>query len=172
MYLANVTSFTQRVPVIALTSPREPESEARSLRRGRGRYLDASFSPRSSSLALWRSSARPWHRPEFGPPMITLGNLELDMMSRRVREGTAELHLTPMEQSLLYLLAASAGEHLTHTQILDAIWGSDYVGDTSVVDRHIRDLRARLENDELHSYIETVPRGGYRFIPTPALPAP
>jgi DNA-binding response OmpR family regulator len=65
----------------------------------------------------------------------------------------------------LYLLAANAGLLLTRTEIVDTIWGADYVGDSTVVDRHIRSLRNKLEDEDLHSYIQTVPGRGYRFTP-------
>jgi len=70
------------------------------------------------------------------------------------------------EQALLYLLAANAGTTLTREQILDARWGTDFVIESNVVDRHVRALRAKLQ-DNWHKprYIETVPNAGYRFIP-------
>ncbi|HUG06771.1 MAG TPA: helix-turn-helix domain-containing protein, partial [Candidatus Limnocylindria bacterium] len=70
------------------------------------------------------------------------------------------------EQALLYLLAANAGSVLTREQILDALWGTDFVIESNVVDRHVRALRAKLQNDwHKPRYIETVPGSGYRFVP-------
>src|SRR5439155_6901614 len=81
--------------------------------------------------------------------------------------GGLELHLTSLEQNLLYLLAANAGRMLTRDEILDYLWGSDYAAESNVVDRHIRNLRAKLQNDwKRPRYIETVPGRGYRFTPT------
>ena len=57
--------------------------------------------------------------------------------------GTSELHLTSLEQSLLYLLAANAGRVVTREEILDSLWGTDYVAESNVVDRQIRNLRTR-----------------------------
>ena len=76
-------------------------------------------------------------------------------------------HLTGLEQSLLYLLAANAGRVVTRDEILDALWGVDYVADSNVVDRHIRNLRAKLQNDwRKPRFIATVPGRGYRFVAT------
>ncbi|HEX8919529.1 MAG TPA: helix-turn-helix domain-containing protein, partial [Chloroflexota bacterium] len=81
--------------------------------------------------------------------------------------GASDLHLTPLEQNLLYLLAANAGRLLTRDEILDALWGVDYLADSNVVDRHVRNLRAKLQNNwRRPRYIATVPGRGYRFIPT------
>ena len=53
--------------------------------------------------------------------MIRLGALEIDILQQTVRAGSAELHLTALEQSLLYLLAANAGRVLTRQEILDTL---------------------------------------------------
>jgi DNA-binding winged helix-turn-helix (wHTH) protein len=88
-------------------------------------------------------------------------------MNRMVRAGTSELHLTSLEMSLLYLLAANAGRLLTRDEILDHLWGADYAAESNVVDRHIRNLRAKLQNDwHRPRFIATVPGRGYRFVPT------
>jgi two-component system alkaline phosphatase synthesis response regulator PhoP len=56
---------------------------------------------------------------------------------------------------------------VTRDEILDTLWGVDYVSESNVVDRHIRNLRAKLQNDwRKPRFIATVPRHGYRFIPT------
>lgn len=89
---------------------------------------------------------------------------------------SAELHLTALEQSLLYLLAANAGRVVSREEILDALWGQDYVPESNVVDRQVRNLRARLSDDwRRPRFIATVPGRGYRFMPsvlgTVAVPA-
>ena len=90
---------------------------------------------------------RPAGRQRCSPRCIHLGELEIDILNRRVRAGGHELHLTALEQSLLYLLAANAGRVLTRDEILDHLWGVDYVAESNVVDRHVRNLRAKLQND-------------------------
>jgi DNA-binding response OmpR family regulator len=108
--------------------------------------------------------------PELNP-VLRLGELEVDILHRRVRAGSSELHLTGLEQSLLYLLAANAGRVVTRDEILDALWGVDYVSESNVVDRHIRNLRAKLQNDwRKPRFIATVPGRGYRFVATFAEP--
>lgn len=100
-------------------------------------------------------------------PTITLGEIEIDILSREVRTGTSVIHLSGIEQSLLYLLASRSGRVVTRDEILDVIWGTDFVAESNIVDRHIRSLRIKLQNDYRHPrFIATVPGRGYRFIPT------
>src|SRR6266568_119992 len=99
-------------------------------------------------------------------PVIRLGELEIDILNCTVRVGTSQQQLTPLEQSLLYLLAANAGRVVTREEILDTLWGVDYVADSNVVDGQIRNLRARLQNDwRLPRLIVTEPGRGYTFVP-------
>ena len=100
-------------------------------------------------------------------PAITIGEMEIDILSREVRTGTSVIHLSGIEQSLLYLLASSGGRVVSRDDILDAIWGTDFVAESNIVDRHIRSLRIKLQNDYRHPrFIATMPGRGYRFIPT------
>jgi DNA-binding response OmpR family regulator len=100
-------------------------------------------------------------------PTIHLGEMEVDILGREVRTGDSVIHLSGIEQSLLYLLASRAGQVVTRDEILDAIWGTDFVAESNIVDRHIRSLRIKLQNDYRHPrFIATVPSRGYRFIPT------
>ena len=93
--------------------------------------------------------------------MIKLGDLEIDILHRTVHAGTSSLHLTSLEQSLLYLLASNAGRVVSRDEILDALWGLDYVAESNVVDRQIRNLRARLQDHwKQPRFIETVPGQG------------
>src|SRR5215212_2100025 len=102
-------------------------------------------------------------------PVIRFGELEIDILHRRVRVDGHDLHLAPLELSLLYLLAANSGRVLTRDEILDRLWGDDYAAESNVVDRQIRKLRAKLQDDwRRPRYIATVPGKGYRFVLTAA----
>jgi DNA-binding response OmpR family regulator len=100
-------------------------------------------------------------------PTIRLGEIEIDIVKREVRSGTSVIHLSGIEQSLLYALASRGGRVVTREEILDGVWGTDFVAESNIVDRHIRSLRIKLQNDYRRPrFIETVPGQGYRFIPT------
>ena len=100
-------------------------------------------------------------------PSITIGEIEVDIFNRSVTAGDSVVRLSGIEQSLLYLLASHAGRSVTREEILHTIWGTDIVGKSNVVDRHIRSLRIKLHDDYRHPrFIATVPGEGYQFIPT------
>ena len=100
-------------------------------------------------------------------PVVKVGDLEIDILNRQVSVGSSVLHLTGIELSLLYLLAANPGKVLTRDQIMDAIFGIDYTAQSNVVDWHVRNLRAKLQKGSRKPrFIATVPGQGYRFLPS------
>jgi DNA-binding response OmpR family regulator len=100
-------------------------------------------------------------------PTVRLGEMEIDILNREVRTGTSTIHLSSIEQSLLYLLASRSGQVISRDEIMDAVWGTDFIAESNVVDRHIRSLRVKLQNDYRRPrFIATVPGRGYRFLPT------
>ncbi len=92
--------------------------------------------------------------------------MEIDILNREVRTGTSIVHLSGIEQSILYLLASRSGRIVSREEILDGVWGVDFLAESNIVDRHIRSLRIKLQNDYRHPrFIATVPGKGYRFVP-------
>ena len=156
------------VGVIALTRRSDLRGKLDAFERGADDYIGVPFVP-DDLVARARAVIRRTHG-NAGEliPRLRIGDLEIDVLNRKVLAGDHELHLTSLEQALLYLLAANAGSVLTREQILDALWGTDFVIESNVVDRHVRALRAKLQNDwHKPRYIETVPGSGYRFVPGP-----
>jgi DNA-binding response OmpR family regulator len=95
---------------------------------------------------------------------IQLDGLEVNLMEQRVSVGGRDLQLTPIQETLLYLLAANAGRALSREDLLSTIWGGEVEIESNVVDRHIRELRVKLDDDwRTPKFIETVPGAGYRF---------
>jgi DNA-binding response OmpR family regulator len=127
------------------------------------------FSPEEFVARVLALMRRTYRDSVMFTPVLRLGDLEIDILNRRVRAHDTELHLTSLEQSLLYLLAANAGRVLTRDEILDYLWGADYVAESNIVDRHIRNLRIKLQNHSKRPrYIATIPGRGYRFVPIAA----
>jgi len=154
------------IAVIALTRRSDLRGKLDAFERGADDYIGVPFVP-DDLVARARAVIRRTHG-NAGElvPRLRVGDLEIDVLNRKVLAGEHELHLTSLEQALLYLLAANAGTVLTREQILDALWGTDFVIESNVVDRHVRALRAKLQNDwHKPRYIETVPGAGYRFVP-------
>ena len=156
-----------RTPVVALTRRGDLQTKLTAFERGVDDILTVPFSPEELVARVLAIMRRTYREAVPFTPALRLGELEIDILSRSVRIGGHELHLTSLEQSLLYLLAANAGRLLTRDEILDHLWGVDYAAESNVVDRHIRNLRAKLQNDwHRPRYIATVPGKGYRFAPT------
>jgi DNA-binding response OmpR family regulator len=153
--------------VIALTRRGDLRGKLDAFERGADDYIGVPFVPDD----LVARSRAVIHRI-YGSvgeliPRLRVGDLEFDVLNRKVLAGDHEIHLTSLEQALLYLLAANAGTVLTREQILDALWGTDFVSESKVVDWHIRGLRAKLQDNwQTPRYIETVPGTGYRFVPS------
>jgi DNA-binding response OmpR family regulator len=158
-----------RVPVIGLTRRGDLKTKLAAFEAGVDDILTIPFAPEELLARVIALMRRSYSDAITFTPVIKLGELEIDILNRTVRAGTSELHLTSLEQSLLYLLAANAGRVVTREEILDALWGTDYVAESNVVDRQIRNLRARLQNDwRQPRFIATIPGRGYRFLPTAA----
>ncbi len=153
------------IGVIALTRRSDLRGKLDAFERGADDYIGIPFVP-DDLVARARAVIRRTHGSAGElVPRLRIGDLEIDVLNRKVLAGDHELHLTSLEQALLYLLAANAGSVLTREQILDALWGTDFVIESNVVDRHVRALRAKLQNDWYKPrYIQTVAGAGYRFV--------
>jgi DNA-binding response OmpR family regulator len=164
---ASSTLSGSLTPVLGLTRRGDLKTKLRAFDLGVDDILTVPFSPEellARSIVVSRRSTGS-DRPIV--PTIKLGEMEVDIVNREVRAGSSVIHLSGIEQSLLYLLASRGGRVVTREQILDAIWGADFVAESNIVDRHIRSLRIKLQNDYRRPrFIATVPGHGYRFIPT------
>lgn len=153
-------------PVLGLTRRGDLATKLKAFDLGVDDILTVPFSPEellARSIVLTRRAGI--DRPIV--PTIRLGEMEINILKREVRTGDSVIHLSSIEQSLLYLLASRSGRVVTRDEIMDVVWGTDFVAESNVVDRHIRSLRIKLQNDYRHPrFIATVPGKGYRFIPT------
>ncbi len=166
--LGAANQLTRRVtPALGLTRRGDLKTKLRAFDLGVDDILTMPFSPEellARSIVITRR-ATGLEQPLI--PTITIGEIEIDILGREVRAGASVIHLSSIEQSLLYLLASRAGRVVTRDEILDTIWGTDFVAESNIVDRHIRSLRIKLQNDYRQPrFIATVPGRGYRFIPT------
>lgn len=162
---SNLTAST--TPVLGLTRRGDLPTKLKAFDLGVDDILTLPFSPEellARSIVLTRRASG-IDRPIV--PTIRLGEMEINILKREVRAGDSVIHLSSIEQSLLYLLASRSGRVVTRDEIMDGVWGTDFVAESNVVDRHIRGLRVKLQNDYRHPrFIATVPGQGYRFLPT------
>jgi DNA-binding response OmpR family regulator len=164
---ASATLTGSATPALGLTRRGDLKTKLRAFDLGVDDILTVPFSPEellARAIVITRRSLGTDH-PIV--PTIRLGEMEIDIVNRQVRAGDSVVHLSGIEQSLLYLLASRAGRVVTRDEIMDAIWGTDFVSESNIVDRHIRSLRIKLQNDYRNPrFIATVAGRGYRFIPT------
>jgi two-component system, OmpR family, alkaline phosphatase synthesis response regulator PhoP len=164
---ASNTLKRSTTPVLGLTRRGDLKMKLRAFDLGVDDILTMPFSPEellARSIVISRRASGT-DLPII--PTIKLGEMEVDIVNRQVRAGSSVVHLSGIEQSLLYLLASRGGRVVTREEILDAIWGTDFVAESNIVDRHVRSLRIKLQNDYRHPrFIATVAGRGYRFVPT------
>jgi DNA-binding response OmpR family regulator len=154
-------------PILGLTRRGDLPTKLKAFDLGVDDILTVPFSPEELLARCMVITRRASGTDRPLVPKIRMGEIEIDIVNRQVRAGTSVVHLSGIEQSLLYLLASRAGRVLSRDDILDAIWGTDFVAESNIVDRHIRSLRIKLQNDYRRPrFIATVPGRGYRFIPT------
>jgi DNA-binding response OmpR family regulator len=163
-WLISAPALVGTTPAMAVSRSTELASTVAALDRGADDVLGVPCAPQELTarvVALIRRARR-----TSMMPVLRTAELEVDLVRRRATLNGNDLGLTPVEQSLLYLLAANAGRVLSRDAILNGLWGPDYASDSNIVDRHIRNLRMKLRDDWRHPrFIATVAGLGYRFVP-------
>ena len=154
-------------PVVGLTRSRDLTTKLAAFDLGVDDILTVPFSPEELLARCVVATRRAFRTDRPMVPRITVGEIEVDIVAGEVRARNSVLHLTSIEQSILYLLASGGGRVITRNEILDSVWGTDFAAESNVVDRHVRDLRVKLKDDYRRpQFIATVSGAGYRFIPT------
>ncbi len=146
------------VPVIMLTARDSEVDKVVGLELGADDYITKPFSPREL-LARVRAVLRRSEERRTEHPAIEIDGYIIDRARREVRWEDSSVRPTAKEFDLLWYLAENRGLALSRTQILEAVWGYDYFGETRTVDVHIRQLRKKIEGIP----IETVWGVGYRL---------
>lgn len=151
----------QRVdtPVLLLTALDGVEDRVRGLDAGADDYLPKPFAfeellARVRALGRRRVQGRE-------PSELQVDDLVLDLRRRRARRGDRRIELSPKEFSLLEFLMRNEGRVVTRTQILDHLWGYDYVADSNLVDVYVAYLRRKVDRGHDRKLIRTVRGVGY-----------
>jgi two-component system KDP operon response regulator KdpE len=151
------------VPVIMLSVRDADHDKVAALDAGADDYLSKPFS--TDELLARLRVARRHAQPLADAPVLTFGNVQIDLARRIVTRGAEVVKLTPTEYALLRLLAQHAGRVLTHRQILKEVWGPQYVDETHYLRVYFAQLRLKLEdNPSLPRLIVTEPGVGYRLV--------
>ena len=156
------------VPILMLTAKGEEIDRVVGLELGADDYITKPFSMRELvarvRAVLRRSGGASDARSSRAAEVLRSGDLELDRAGHTVTLGGAPVSLKPREFDLLALFVSNRGRAFTRDQILERLWGHDYIGDARTVDVHVRWLRQKIESEPgSPKRIITVRGVGYRF---------
>ncbi|GHJ11713.1 response regulator transcription factor [Micromonospora rifamycinica] len=155
------------VPIIMVTARDSEIDKVVGLEIGADDYVTKPYSPREL-VARIRAVLRR-QSPEVtesGAPTLAAGPVRMDIERHVVTVDGAAVQLPLKEFELLELLLRNAGRVLTRGQLIDRVWGADYVGDTKTLDVHVKRLRSKIEPEpSAPRFIVTVRGLGYKFEP-------
>ena len=152
------------VPIIMVTARDSEVDKVVGLELGADDYVTKPFSSRelvARIRAVLRRGAEP---EELMLNVVEAGPVRMDVERHVVTVDGHQVALPLKEFDLLELLLRNAGRVLTRGQLIDRVWGADYVGDTKTLDVHVKRLRAKIEPDPANpKYLVTVRGLGYKF---------
>ena len=157
---------TSSVPVIMLTAKDSEIDKVVGLEIGADDYMTKPFSSRELVARIRAVLRRQGDRG--GEPLMSgvveAGPVRMDVARHVVAVDGSSVSLPLKEFELLEMLLRNAGRVLTRGQLIDRIWGADYVGDTKTLDVHVKRLRAKIEPEPSRPrYLVTVRGVGYKF---------
>lgn len=152
------------VPIIMLTAKDTEVDKVVGLELGADDYVTKPYSSREL-IARVRAVLRRQEEPDEVTGVLVGGNVRMDIERHIVSVDNVAISLPLKEFELLEFLMRNSGRVLTRIQLIDRVWGSDYVGDTKTLDVHVKRLRAKIEKDPANpEMIETVRGLGYKFL--------
>ncbi|WP_342578153.1 response regulator transcription factor [Psychrobacillus sp. FSL K6-2843] len=162
--LRRIRATEANTPVILLTAKSGLEDKVKGLDLGANDYVTKPFEI-EELLARVRSAIR-FNKSSLPIPVKqenvhVFHSIVLNEQTREITNEGDQVSLTPREYDLLLYLMKHPNQVLTREQLLDAVWGFDYYGDTNIVDVYIRYVRKKLEENDRLSYIHTVRGVGY-----------
>ena len=152
------------VPIIMLTAKDGEVDKVVGLELGADDYVTKPFSSRELLARVRAVLRRLGDSEELLPPTIEAGSVRIDIERHVVSVRGENITMPLKEFDLLEFLVRNSGRVLTRNQLIDRVWGADYVGDTKTLDVHIKRLRAKIEIDpSTPIHINTVRGLGYKF---------
>lgn len=150
--------------IIMLTAKSQDIDKIMGLEYGTDDYMTKPFNPTELVLRLKSIERRLEPDKEESKSTIDFKPFRIDAYSRQFYKNDQEIELTPTEFSIAKLFIENPGKAFKRDEILNHVWGVDFVGDSKIVDVNIRRLRSKIEEDSSQpSFIETVWGVGYRW---------
>ncbi len=152
------------VPIIMLTARDGEIDKVVGLELGADDYVTKPFSHRELVARVRAVLRRGTETEETASGILEVGPVRMDVDRHLVTAGGVPVQLPLKEFDLLELLLRNAGRVLTRSQLIDRVWGADYVGDTKTLDVHVKRVRAKVEPDpRAPQHLVTVRGLGYKF---------
>jgi two-component system OmpR family response regulator len=153
------------IPVLMISALTDVDERVRGLRAGGDDYLTKPFASEEMAarleVLLRRSRAQPRQT------VLSVRDLEMDLVTRQVRRGGREIALLPTEFKLLEFMLRNSGQVLTRTMIFEAIWGYHFDPGTNLIDVHLGRLRRKIDTPGLPPLIRTIRGSGYAINAAP-----
>jgi two-component system response regulator RegX3 len=151
------------VPVIMVSAKDDEVDKVVGLELGADDYVTKPYSPREL-VARIRAVLRRGQEPDAEPATLEAGPVRMDVERHVVTVNGATQRLPLKEFELLEMFLRNPGRVLTRGQLIDRVWGSDYVGDTKTLDVHVKRLRSKIEPEPSEpQYLVTVRGLGYKL---------
>lgn len=152
------------IGIIMLTAKSQDIDKIMGLEYGTDDYMVKPFNPKELVLRVKSLLRRMEPAIVDELDIIVDGPFRIDKYSRKFYKDDKDIELTPTEYSIIKLFIENSGKAFNRDEILNLVWGYDFVGDSKIVDVNIRRLRSKIENDSGNPhYIETVWGVGYRW---------
>lgn len=152
------------VPVIMVTAKDSEVDKVVGLELGADDYVTKPYSPRELVARVRAVLRRGADQGELLNATLEAGPVRMDVERHVVSVDNTDVRLPLKEFELLEMFLRNTGRVLTRGQLIDRIWGADYVGDTKTLDVHVKRLRAKLEQDPSQPELLVTVRGlGYKF---------
>ena len=152
-------------PVLVLVRNHGMKGALNAIGLGATEILRVPFDPAElvirASQAIHRTTG---HLPELDGN-VKIGKLHVDVTNGHIAMNGSAPHLTPLERGLLYVLIANAGRVVSREDIIDTVWGADAEPNSNLVDRHVRDLRRKLQDDWRRPNVLATMRGQGYMVP-------
>ena len=154
---------TSNVPIIMLTAKGDTIDKVLGLELGADDYIVKPFEPKEMTARV-KAVLRRFEtgKSKESSKILTFDNLEINTENYTVKYHGEPLNFPPKEFELLCFLAKSPNQVFTRDQLLDKIWGYEYIGDTRTVDVHIKRIREKFDKKDNWS-VKTVWGVGYKF---------
>lgn len=150
-------------PILVISARDQEKEKIEALDAGADDYVTKPFSHREL-VARIRAVLRRGQEAELLPEVVEVGDVRMDIERHEVSVSGRAVRLALKEFELLELLLRNAGRVMTRAQLIDRVWGSDYVGDTKTLDVHVKRLRSKIEPDPARPVKLVTVRGlGYKF---------